>query len=481
MSTIATLLNTLVAAPLDLCIRQGGVRGHGRPQKSQKRTSKISRKIHAVRVGSGSYATSSGQTGGGGTHQTTSSAWTAQDQHRWRAGANPDSSYSSRYSPRASFRGTPSSRNSASHSPRKASDVSRVYEINSSEPGNSSRAPVQTFGASAHSPLPELRPSAEQVLRNAMLEVVPALQEAPFLYIEYKHSNRREGVPDSMVSAPQLWHGIAESLGQEEPKTIVFVRKVEGDPTPSAGVPCPREITAASSSSASPSSLGINSASMTSATTPTSTSKPHPAASVGSSDVAPADTAQLKTLFKSHKDPNTIATKPRMEWATPKSEAKLSAKSLTGQVGDCCSTHDAPAGDSAVEEQETSPSIKPLPNKHSGARAQEEGSQACSCSGSRSSSSHGPVHHKVEVVDVDPEAPFGRGTKCECSAARGDALDVWGVVVQSKECPAADGCYILTTCRAETGTGCSCTRFALQRASCGGASIAQQMDDMWLS
>ena len=67
----------------------------------------------------------------------------------------------------------------------------------------------------------------------------------------------------------------------------------------------------------------------------------------------------------------------------------------------------------------------------------------------------------------------------EC--ARGETEGVWGVVVQSRVAAAASGCYILSTCRTGEGSGCTCTRFTLQRAQCVvGMSIDAQMQDLWL-
>lgn len=56
--------------------------------------------------------------------------------------------------------------------------------------------------------------------------------------------------------------------------------------------------------------------------------------------------------------------------------------------------------------------------------------------------------------------------------------EVWGVVIQSTEFNDHDGCYMLTTTSSVSGD-CTCIRYTLSPASCGG-ELSQQLEDIWL-
>ncbi|KAK3246948.1 hypothetical protein CYMTET_43537 [Cymbomonas tetramitiformis] len=56
--------------------------------------------------------------------------------------------------------------------------------------------------------------------------------------------------------------------------------------------------------------------------------------------------------------------------------------------------------------------------------------------------------------------------------------EVWGVVIQSTDFNDHDGCYMLTTTSSVSGD-CTCIRYTLSPASCGGG-LSQQLEDIWL-
>lgn len=84
--------------------------------------------------------------------------------------------------------------------------------------------PTATASACLALPTPS---TSEQLLLELVREIVPGLEDAPFLQLRYaKGVSRREKVPDALVSSPNVWGAIADSLEAEPATTIAFVRQL---------------------------------------------------------------------------------------------------------------------------------------------------------------------------------------------------------------------------------------------------------------
>ncbi|KAK9819793.1 hypothetical protein WJX72_002450 [[Myrmecia] bisecta] len=85
-------------------------------------------------------------------------------------------------------------------------------------------------------------------------------------------------------------------------------------------------------------------------------------------------------------------------------------------------------------------------------------------------------HAKPEVVVLVHNLPVAAA---KANDGEEQAIDFWGVVVQSKLRSSAEGCYVLKTVRSVDPVGCQCTHYSLTRV-CRGEPIAAQLSSAWL-
>jgi len=172
---------------------------------------------------------------------------------------------------------------------------------------------------------------------------------------------------------------------------------------------------------------------------------------------------------------------------------------LNGKVGDCCDEH-----------SEAQP---PCCDEHSEVKKALLRNSSC-CGGAGHDVALPPlmvVDDKrfgkratvLPVAEIFPEISYTSGTRTRlptrlyhddrfdkraaapCSRSCRNTtttIGTYGLVVQCRSMAAVSGCYILTTCNNSLPCGdCSCTRFTLNRAQTFGASVPQQLVDVWLA
>jgi len=266
---------------------------------------------------------------------------------------------------------------------------------------------------------------SQQRLMAAMHEIVPALDEAPFIQLLFHGGSRRHHVTNQVASSSEQWDAIFSKLKKDElPHTIVLVRRLPQ----STRIPCSQFL---------PDPTPCNSFS--------SFSKTHmPRACIPSNNCARK--ASNKMLTHSSRGASSFSSsifassfqtiRPLMESRANETISGISGNAfhkfisgkiendppLSGSVGDCCD------------------------NKKE--------------------------HEFEEEKDLT--------RNCDCKE---HATSNWGIVVQSgkEETSETDGCYLLTTCKSQSNTHtCSCTRFTLTRAKGGADSFEKQMEDVWL-
>jgi len=321
--------------------------------------------------------------------------------------------------------------------------------------------PTATATACLALPTPS---TSEQLLLELVREIVPGLDDAPFLQLRYGRGvSRREKVPEALIQSPEVWGTIADSLDAEPATTLAFVRQLERSAGGVAST-CPKGMMEGSTVPAA----GLSVLASTSAhaevglpTYPTHTPRPSSSRYQTSPNVrggGGGGGAGVGTGPGTGPLGSGNGVERRKASAVPPQPVAV----VAGKVGVCCGDghHEhATHSEHAVEEDEFS-------------LAQVEVSTA---EESTTTHAHDDCCASMEAADG-----VGAGDSCaEC--ARGETEGVWGVVVQSRVAPTASGCYILSTCRTGGDGACTCTRFTLQRAQCVvGMSIDDQMNNLWL-
>mmetsp|Transcript_20227 Transcript_20227/g.33913 ORF Transcript_20227/g.33913 Transcript_20227/m.33913 type:complete len:444 (-) Transcript_20227:230-1561(-) len=323
-------------------------------------------------------------------------------------------------------------------------------------------------------------PKAEEFLLEIVRTIIPSVHEAPFMQCTtFSGSTRRDPISDMTFASPQLWTSVAESMWTDSTEYLVCVKRLDETET---SVPLEDQLS------------NIASINPDLASTPSS-HRPRASSSLYYTGPSP-----LFNNLSSSRSP-IVEDNPLVQPViTP----------LNGKVGDCCD-EDSEAQSPCCDEHSEAQS--PCCNEHSEAENALLGNPSC-CGGADHDVTLPPLTLADDkrfgkratvfpVAEIFPEISYTSGTRTRlparlyhddrfdkraaapCSSSRRNTTTTtgtYGLVVQCRSMTAVSGCYILTTCNNSLPCGeCSCTRFTLNRAQTLGASVPQQLLDVWLS
>ena len=274
---------------------------------------------------------------------------------------------------------------------------------------------------------------------KAITEVVKHLESAPFLQLvrlpgtSTTPSFTNFSVPESVVSAPELWASIAESVTAATADVVILVQRVD----------------------------------------------PH-----GSGSGAPSSSSSLQQ----QQQENSTSSHRRQQMKSHVEDvyrkivnSGMGESIFSGKVGECCdhmeimhssNTSSSSNCSNSYSSTSTTPQTSIVPFA-SGALTSATRSISPSPSSSAAAAARTAVKVKALPIGGAPSAAPVSG--------------YWGVVVQSKHHTGTEGCYLLRAVRQTTqaehvdggGGGCHCTHFSLTRV-CQGEHVERQFINSWL-